>query len=302
MFSFKLTSNHFRNSSLGPFNKEYNSSYLSNNKTKLQLPLQMPSPSFNINHHIQRSSKIIFDNLFLASNSVKTPNHNKLNYQVALSNNSASLTNLQINNNKNKFNNALYKQREQFPLIKANKLVNENLLEQKVKNNIYKRGNHSQDSASFKNKQYQSCNNIRSSFRKNKLNEISYRDNNKKDYLEKERIIVKDNKDELMKKKDKLMIGGGGDDINDSFYKEVQELLINVNSKNSNKTKDIKECKENIIRPVSNEVKKWNDIKRPETSYGDLNMRNSNLNTVLKSAKYRNNNHFMETNKLNILK
>ena len=295
MFSFKLTSNHFRNSSLGPFNKEYSSSYLSNNKTKLQLPVQMPSPSFNINHHIQRSSKIIFDNLFLASNSVKTPNHNKLNYQVALSNNSASLTNLQINNNKNKFNNALYKQREQFPLIKANKLVNDNLLEQKVKNNIYKRGNHSQDSASFKNKQYQSCNNIRSSFRKNKLNEISYRD--------KERIVVKDNKDELMKKKDKLIVGGGGggDDINDSFYKEVQELLINVNSKN-NKTKDIKDSKQNIIRPVSNEVKKWNDIKRPETSYGDLNMRNSNLNTVLKSAKYRNNNYFMETNNLNNLK
>ena len=92
-------------------------------------------------------------------------------------------------------------------------MVNDNLLEQKVKNNIYKRGNHSQDSASFKNKQYQSCNNIRSSFRKNKLNEISYRD--------KERIVVKDNKDELMKKKDKLIVGGGGggDDINDSFYK-----------------------------------------------------------------------------------
>jgi hypothetical protein len=95
-----------------------------------------------------------------------------------------------------------------------------------------------------------------------------------------------------------MLCGGSGDDTSDSFYNEVQELLINVNPKTSNINND-KEHIQKIIEPNKNEIDKWKHVKRPETSYGNLNIRNNNLNTVLMSAKYRNNKLFIDKSNCN---
>lgn len=82
-----------------------------------------------------------------------------------------------------------------------------------------------------------------------------------------------------------LIVCGGGDDTGDSFYNEVKEILGDVGMQNG---------KEKVMEEERRMIMKWRNVKRPDTGYGDLNIRNSNLNTVLKSAKYRNGNLFKE--------
>jgi hypothetical protein len=137
------------------------------------------------------------------------------------------------------------------------------------------------------------------SVKKIKVNDLAIQDRNKKNSLEQSRVNKKDSNDNVKVNRNKIMLcGGSGDDTSDSFYNEVQELLINVNPKTSNINND-KEHIQKIIEPNKNEIDKWKHVKRPETSYGNLNIRNNNLNTVLMSAKYRNNKLFIDKSNCN---
>ena len=313
VFSFKLTSNHFRNSSLGSLNnnKEYNAS-LYNNKIKTKLPLQIPTTRLDIKTkpQLQLSRKISLDNIFVIRNSARTPHNSKLflnhNIENAPTHSQSLLSNIQLKNNTNINNipNVFYQQQENFPPINTNK---QNNIEQVIPNHIRQKGNQSQDSFSNINKQNNMSNNNNNnlhninnkhSLKKIKVNDLGIQDRNKKNSLEQSRANKKDSNDSVKVNRNKIMLcGGSGDDTSDSFYNEVQELLINVNPKTSN-TND-KENTQKIIEPNKNEINKWKHVKRPETSYGDLNIRNNNLNTVLMSAKYRNNKLFMEKSNCN---
>lgn len=254
------------------------------------------------------------DNIFVIRNSARTPHTSKLFLNHNIENTNAPthsqslLSNIQFkhNNNINNIPNAFYQQQENFPPININK---QNNIEHKAQNHIRQKGNQSQDSFSNLNKQNNISNshsnsNIHNisnkhSVKKIKVTDLAIQDRNKKNSLEQSRTNKKDSNDNVKVNRNKIMLcGGSGDDTSDSFYNEVQELLINVNPKTSNINND-KEHIQKIIEPNKNEIDKWKHVKRPETSYGNLNIRNNNLNTVLMSAKYRNNKLFIDKSNCN---